>query len=323
MSRRLLHPRLVRLVPLVRSSLGAALLLGVAAGAASAQIVPLSPSDTIPPDVVIVPGGGIHTDSLLDVTIYWCDDQDLKANSRLIKHGRWNVTSNFTWQSIGFADPCNVFGVAYKSEGTIDLSVSGSLFASISDYENSSSDQASYTYEPEIPPTVWTTPMNEGYRNTAIEAAAGFEMVVAHTTPGYVFKGKRRDLTFVYRSGQALPKVLVQVKVSSGGANPDKFSMKVKDPSNADMTFVNTDSTELFWDGTQSTVMLGGVVDASGLGTGAHDLKVLVRSHFGGSWEETEKTVRVLVVDESASPYGEGWSIAGIQTAHVLGTGRC
>lgn len=171
------------------------------------------------------------------------------------------------------------------------------------------------------PPVVGLTPHNGDYRDVSKCVLDCFDASVAYATPAYISRDQPRSLTLVYRSGQAAPRGFVQVDVSkeAGTNTPEKTSIRLK-RGGSWVTFTNG-SQEIFWQGSSGTRRLAVQFDASGLGTGAHDHTLVVRHWWGGTFKETTKAVRVLVVDEQDSPYGAGWSVAGLQRLHFQSGG--
>jgi RHS repeat-associated protein len=299
------------------------LLIPLLPGPMLAQIAPLGPGGGSCPEcvpTVLIDGGGTVYSSPINLEVYFCDDSFLQSETHWVKRNGIDVTNQLAY---GYAAgiPCNGT-YERQAAGSVSLTAGANTFTAgicnVDENCGSELEPVTYTYDATPPPVVSTAPMNEGYRRAALEALAGFENVITYTSPGFVFKDAPLDLTFVYRSGSAKPRILVQADVypPAGAAAPDKYSMKVQLPGGAFATFLNTNTTEMFWTGATATRRLAGVIDASSMSTGAHDLTLLVRSHYGLTVEEKSKTVRALVVNESNNPIGRGWSIAGFQHAY-------
>lgn len=276
-------------------------------------------ADTTAPTVAITPNGGTFSSPDLSVTIDWCDDVGLDGASRVIKLRGTTVTSNFSYVT----GSANCTGAAKaQSTGTVTLvSGSNSFYAKICDTSaNCGEKTVTYTLSNQAAPVVSLAPHNGEYANAAAQALDNWEAVVAYTTPAYVSLDVPRAVTLVYRSGQAKPMGYVQFDVSipSGTDTPDKFSARLKTASGTFVTFTNG-TTEIFWQGSSTTRRLGLLFDASALSTGGYGHTLIVRSWFGSTIKETTTPVRVLVVNEKDSPFGWGWSVAGLQQLHFQG----
>jgi RHS repeat-associated protein len=299
-----------------------ALAQGQGGGSGGPPIQPFTTTDSIPPEVHIEPSGGTFVDSLLDVTIYWCDDKELDPDSRKIRHGLTYVTGSFSWQSIGFAEPCNLFGDVYKSEGTIDLSVSGSLTASIEDEFGGhfASDAASYTYSLPQPPTV-TLPNHNGDnrdRSLCLTSGAGEaaayqcgDLLIAHAMPAYATKGRDRSLTLLYNSDQAAPRAVVTAEVSFPAYSPPdtvEATLKVGGANRASALYPGP------WGGYTRQISIG--FDASNPAnwpTGLYEFDLTVRAVYSSTVTDTTITDTLIIVNRSDSEFGQGWSLAGIE----------
>lgn len=274
--------------------------------------------DTSPPTISIDPGDTTFGSPDQSVTVEWCDTESLDKASRSITLDGSDVTGQFTWEN--GSQNC---AVAKVSEGTISMDPgSHTLEASIcDDAGNCGSSSASYTYDD--PPQVDLTPHNGEYRDVAKCAVDCFDASVSWSTPAYFSRDRARSLAFLYRSSQADPRGLVEadVEIPSDAPTPDRFSLRLKRPDGTWVDFAGSLGKEVFWDGTADTRRLAAQFDASGAGTGAHDYTLVVRTWYDSDFQETTKPVTVLVVDREASPYGAGWSVAGLQRLHFLSDG--
>lgn len=275
--------------------------------------------DTGAPTVTITPSGGTYNEADLSVTVDWCDDQSLDGSSRQIWLNGNDVTSDFSYTS-GSAS-C---GDSKTSNGTVTLDAGeNTLTASIED-EAGNSDSASTTYSYDVPepPEVDASAHNGAYRDVAKCVADCYEASVSYATPAYVSLDRPRTLALVYRSGQAAPKGFLELDVRRppGTPVPDEFSVRLERPDGSWVTFANGHQ-EIYWQGDGGWKRLAVQFDAGGLSTGAHDYTAHVKSWFGSVTKVTTVPVRVLVVNEQGSPYGAGWSVAGLQRLHFEGSG--
>jgi RHS repeat-associated protein len=99
------------------------------------------------------------------------------------------------------------------------------------------------------------------------------------------------------------------------------YSMQLRQ-NGAYVTFLNgaSGSNELFYNrGTGSApTRVAGQVDGTALGTGVYQDTIIVKSHWNiGPYSptvmQTSVPMPILVVNEQASPFGAGWSLAGLQ----------
>lgn len=171
--------------------------------------------------------------------------------------------------------------------------------------------------EAQTAPQVSLTPQNQG-----ILIPSMFDVTLAYSTPAYVSMDVPRSITVVYSSARADPRVLVEVDATDASATPpDKMSIALLDGAGAAVRLTNGGTENFYAAGTSQALRLAGQFDASGLATGAYTYTVRVRSWWGTRYTETKIPVRVLVVNERESPFGAGWSIAGLQRLYPQNDG--
>lgn len=156
-------------------------------------------------------------------------------------------------------------------------------------------------------PLVYTDAHHDQYRDTNAS-----QLTLAYTTPAYVSLDTPRSVSLVYRSELASPNAYVQVD-----AKPDpRTAANVKAMS---LQVIGSDGRvvgrEYFWAklpaGEKQRMAVFWSMRARA--TGAYNYTVAVRSYFNdGTFKEKRVTARVLIVNESASRYGAGWTIGGI-----------
>ncbi|HEX2210348.1 MAG TPA: RHS repeat-associated core domain-containing protein [Longimicrobium sp.] len=149
------------------------------------------------------------------------------------------------------------------------------------------------------------------------DASRGSASLTFSTAP-YVSLDTERSVSFVYHSLQVVPDMLVQVDVTDLSTDPAahtslevlRFEDNVKVPLHN-----GGGATEAFVArGTERTHRMAGLWSVQHLPTGDYKYWVVVRSRWpDGAVQETRTLVRLLVVNESRSPIGRGWSIAGVQ----------
>lgn len=149
---------------------------------------------------------------------------------------------------------------------------------------------------------------------------AQFGANLSYSTPAYVSMDVPRSLSLFYSSAQAKPRGLVQVNVAD--ATPAQhYSILLKDRYGAQVPLTFGASENFYRGGAPGdTARLAAQFDAASLATGAYEYQVIVRRWNNGQLSSdnssTAPWVRVLVVNEAQSPYGAGWSIAGLQRIH-------
>jgi RHS repeat-associated protein len=177
-----------------------------------------------------------------------------------------------------------------------------------------------YYYTPPDPPTVYTGPPStylgphNGYnRNLGLCFLECFNSTVGYSTPSYVSFDAPRSVTLWYSSGQVQSRHTVQVDVVMNAAvAPEKLSLRLRRSDGSYVTFTNG-STEIFYQGQNGTSRLAAQFEDTMLATGAHDYTAVARAHWSTTVQETGAPLRLLVINERASPYGAGWSLAGLQ----------
>ena len=177
--------------------------------------------------------------------------------------------------------------------------------------------------QPRNPPSISLAPYNGGYSNRALCAAGCFDATVTLSTPAYVSLDAERSVALVYSSAQAWPQALVQVDAAPNSSDlPNKMSIRLKTASGAWVSFTNGSQEIFYTQGVNSTSRLAAQFDASALATGAHPYTVVVRNWWSdGTYKEWTASIRVLVVNEKSSPFGWGWSLAGLQRLLVQSDG--
>lgn len=270
----------------------------------------------LPPNVSVSPSGGTYTQADLDVVIYLSDDYRLDTGSfDVILSGATVVNP---WR--------HSYNPAYTSDratNTIQLQPgTNTLSATVCDdahpNPHCTTQTATYTYDPPPPlpekgaPGVSLAPHSGDIRGPSLFAA-----VSAYTTPAYVSLDVPRSVTLLYSSEQASPTGFVQVDADANSATaPEKMSIFVRNASGRRVRFANG-RTETFYIAGPDITRLAAQWDASDLPTGAYDYTVVVRNWWGTEYRESTQPVRVLIVNEQDSPFGAGWSAAGLQRLHA------
>jgi RHS repeat-associated protein len=168
------------------------------------------------------------------------------------------------------------------------------------------------------PPVISGIPSGTNH-NTGLCAVGCFDVLLGYSTPSYVSFDTPRSATLAYSSAQARPMGLVYADVKDVSARPpQKFSLALQQPGGGAVTFTNG-TTELFFTRADaSTRRLAGQFDATGLASGVYVYTAVVKSYWtsgpdAGTVLQSTAPAQVLVVNEQASPFGAGWSLAGLQ----------
>jgi len=295
-----------------------ALCLLVTSGAAAQDcqtIDPPCPGPDVGPRISFDPGGGSVTTSSLGARIFFFDD--------------WN---GMDWTSVtvtpaGFSlDPGNSLASGSYS-GTLQLQPGVTVTVTVTARDRAghvTSGSTSYTYTPPPPPppptaapTLSLTPYNGDNRDPGRCVASCFEQILTYTTPAFVSLDAPRALTLVYSAATVMPEAIVVLDATDGSTTPPTMmSLKLQRP---DQTFVTLEGvagnpTELFFaQGANGTSRLGARFNTGSAATSALLYTAVVTSYWSGSSLTATTPVRVPLVRETASPYGVGWTIAGLQ----------
>ncbi|HEX2203958.1 MAG TPA: hypothetical protein VHG91_11695, partial [Longimicrobium sp.] len=249
----------------------------------------------------------------LPVTIHWIDDFRLDFGTRRITFNGADVSASFTTP---FSDGLRE---AY-SQGTLTLTGGAdTLVARICDL-----GVAGDTRCTEERVGVAYVPASEGalaHGDGEVVDAGRFAATLAYATPAYFSRDEARAVTLFYSSAQADPVGLVQVEVPADAASPpDRLSLKVRDAAGAFVP-LRSGGDEVFFAGGAGPGLLTAQLAAGSLATGAHAYTAVVRRWRGTGVVDEAVPVRVLVVNESASRFGRGWSVPGAQRLQVADDG--
>ena len=151
---------------------------------------------------------------------------------------------------------------------------------------------------------------------------AGDGVVYQHGTSSVVSMGVERSLTLTYNSAAVRPMALIAVDVSNPynakAWYPNAYVLQVQRVDNgAYLTLMNS-ATSVYFTAASSysyTTRLLAAIDgrANNLTTGAYAVNVIVSSIFSGGALRTVTSVsRILINDQSSSPYGAGVGLAGL-----------
>jgi RHS repeat-associated protein len=286
-------------------------------GAVSA--CPFGDPDCPPPDVTITPAGGSFSTATQTVTIDWCGHDALLAATREILLGSEDVTTSFSYSTSTKAG-CDSHAT---STGTITLPGGTTMLtASIDDFGGQTgSDWARFTLAQNH--LVSVAPHNGSNLDVSKCVANCMDITLGYATPAYTSLDQPRALTFVYHGLQANPTgtVTIDVRDTSTTKTATMISLKVLDASGTPVSNVEG-RTETFFANQSGAWLRLGARFAVSSSTGASSYNAVVTSYYSnGTSASTTVPVRVLVVNERNSPYGAGWSIAGLQRLYPQSDG--
>ncbi|MCI0536457.1 MAG: FG-GAP-like repeat-containing protein [Verrucomicrobiales bacterium] len=143
-------------------------------------------------------------------------------------------------------------------------------------------------------------------------------------SPAWISMGEAQELRFIYSSRQAHPQITVPVQMTlpARAATPKAVAISASLPNKGSILPPAWLSGAEFRGG--GSRRSGVLVDASDLETGVHTISVETTSHWAPSLGVANNArrggffdVEAAVVNRTQSPYGMGWSVAGLQTIHV------
>jgi len=274
------------------------------------------------PTVTITPFGGTFTTASQSITIDWCGQAALSSGSRSIVLNGVNVNGSFSYTTSSKAGCTN----HATSTGTVTLAVgSNSLVASITDAQPKTGQaSAFYTLTPSASHLVSTVAHNGSNLDVSKCVANCMDVTFGYSTPVYTSMDQPRALTLVYHGLQANPTgtITVDVKDTSTTRSDTTISLKILDASGTPVTNVLGRTENFFRNQTGAWLRLGARFGVPSLSTGAYSYKAVATSYYSnGTTASTTIPVRVLVINERNSPYGAGWSIAGLQRVYPQSDG--
>lgn len=170
-----------------------------------------------------------------------------------------------------------------------------------------------------LAPTVSTLPHNGYNRSTALCAGSCFNVTAGYSTPAYTSLDVPRSVSLVYSSGMAYPLGVVSVNVTDSSFRLAQQLSISAVRGGVNETFTNG-TTELYVSQSAadpSTKRLAGQISTV-LATGIYHDTTTIKSRwtsgpYTGTVTQTSMPTTLLIDNESASPYGAGWGIAGLQ----------
>lgn len=260
------------------------------------------------PFVSILPDGGSYTESGLWIDISWADDRELNFNTRSITV---NGTAAEALTHSGTSTGARTVGIITLASGT------NLLVARICDFPPPGKDPqcteatATYTYTPPPPPEARSTPGAVHASHPRIRFASAFDAVASYTMPAYTSMDGARAFGLVYRAAEARTWIYAEIDATDNSTEaPSYMSLELR---GNDGSLVVPET--FFAAAHRGTVRMGVQWVAPYLGTSMQRYHAVVRSYWSdGSFKESAIVpVRVNLIGSGDSPYGAGWSVAGIQ----------
>jgi RHS repeat-associated protein len=138
------------------------------------------------------------------------------------------------------------------------------------------------------------------------------DLTTSHSMPGYRTMGRDRALSLVYTSNGSGGLTLIGTKVTqpAGIPTPTKVTAILNIATGGAGT---TDSVDYsgFGAGTVRQLVLGR--NLASIASGIYPFTLRVKNVFSGSVAETVITDTVVVVNHSASEFGRGWMLGGVE----------
>ena len=168
-------------------------------------------------------------------------------------------------------------------------------------------------------PATLAIAQNSVLRDVGRCVANCFENVQSYSTSAYATINVARNVTLMYRSWQAHPLGAVQIDATDYSQTPaDSLSLLLQRSNGTYVTFTNASQEIFFRAGVANgTTRLAAQFDASSDGTSDSTYTAIVKSYWQNhTVQQASIPVRVMVINESSSPYGAGWSLAGVQRVY-------
>lgn len=210
----------------------------------------------------------------------------------------------------GTASVTVTYNVASPALATLTLSADGSI--------GGASDNGYYNV------TVYGVTISLAPQNGGTRPVDPFDVVQAVTTPAYQSVEAPRGVTLLYNSSTVRPTPVLSVNVAtSTGMLSTTYQLQVQLVSNQTFLTLLNGATSVFYaaPGDTTTTRLVAAIDAkaNNLTTGWYDVNVIVTPYNGSTpGAAVTATTRFLVDYESASPFGAGWQIAGLQRLNTM-----
>jgi RHS repeat-associated protein len=139
------------------------------------------------------------------------------------------------------------------------------------------------------------------------------DLFVVHGMPAYRTMGRDRSLSLFYSSATAAPRPTVAVWVTEASSTQTPSTVFAKLTVDSTVVGVVDSASYTAWSSaTNGTRQLVLGFDASGLASGIHHFKVEVQNRYPSPLADTASG-ELLVVNRSASEFGAGWWLEGVE----------
>jgi RHS repeat-associated protein len=160
---------------------------------------------------------------------------------------------------------------------------------------------------------------------TSSIAVSSGNLTEDHTLASYRSLSQSRALRFVYNSTSADPQpiVVTDTTIPLRSAVPDKISTRIR-VAGVDQgaeLFTSTSLPAPLDENIDETIHQAVQFDAGAFATGSYLYELMVTNHFGASAITGVQIDTLLVNNETASPFGAGWTLAGLQRLHIQADG--
>ncbi len=197
--------------------------------------------------------------------------------------------------------------------GTVKLVAHGSQGAS------TAADSGTYSITVGVP-IVALAGLRYDDQDLARCAASCFQFGYSQSTAPYFSLGAGRAVTLVYRGEHNLTQPFIHVDVNPppGGTAPSKWWLQAT-RNGARVTFVNGDTILKFTSGSNQVRLGGQLPRIVGLPTEVDSLNITVTAEFTGGVTIQAPVIRtkMAIIEDLYSPIGQGWTLGGIQRAHI------
>jgi len=276
-------------------------------------------NDGVGPGISVSPDGETYIldgGAALDVAyVIGISDRDVVDRNSIAIAFNGTPVSNWTTESL-------LDGTFVRVRGTVTLRVAGNNVLTVQArdrYGSVGSGSETFRVEftdPELPIVYRDTYHNE-FRDTNQS-----QLGLVYTTPSYVSMGAEHAVTLRYSAELASPNAYVSFDAKPDprtAANVVGMSLRVTDDSTGALV-----GREFYWAKLPSggKQRMGVFWSMRTRATGVYLYTAAIRSHFAnGTVRERLVPVRVMILNESASRYGAGWNVAGVQRLYGVVNG--
>ena len=174
--------------------------------------------------------------------------------------------------------------------------------------------------------SVSDTITNNDNQDVGLCAISCFTAAYAQSTVPYISLNTPRAVTIAYNGDRLAvrPFIVADVSLRSNAPSVQQYWLQAQVNWGGGwtrVTFMNGDTTLHFSVPNASQRMrLAGQLDASTQATGAYPLRITVTAQYTTTTETfTDSTQKLLIVNDRHSPYGRGWTVAGVQRLYLQG----